>query len=235
MVIGAGILGLATARELLLRHPAMRLVVVDKEAQIGAHQTGHNSGVLHAGLYYAPGSLKARLCRSGKAKLEAYADEHGITVQQCGKLVIAIDNTELAALDELHRRGEANGVPGLQMLGPAALRDVEPHATGLRALWSPSTAIIDYRAVASAMADDVGRSGGEIRLGTEVTGISRSSGSLLMESTSETLVARNVVACAGLQSDRVSEMTGATASETVVPFRGSYFVLSPATRNMVRG
>ena len=141
VVIGAGILGLATARELLNRRPGLRLLVVDKEMTLAAHQTGHNSGVLHAGLYYQPGSLKARLCLAGKAALERYAQEHGIAVERCGKLVIASESTEIPALNELHRRGEANGIPDLEMLGPEGLKDREPHAVGHAALWSPSTSI----------------------------------------------------------------------------------------------
>ncbi|MBF6555689.1 MAG: L-2-hydroxyglutarate oxidase [Acidimicrobiales bacterium] len=235
VVVGAGILGLATARALLRRHPSLRLLVVDKEPLVASHQTGHNSGVLHAGLYYTPGSLKARLCRSGKSMLEEYAEQRGIPVQRCGKLVIATGSTELPALDELHRRGEANGVPDLQMLGPAGLRDVEPHATGIRALWSPSTAIVDYRTVAAAMVDDIRAAGGQIRLSTEITAVTKSSGQLLLESASETLAARNMVACAGLQADRVSQMTGSPSLETMVPFRGSYYLLSPSTRSLVRG
>ncbi|MGH9081556.1 MAG: L-2-hydroxyglutarate oxidase [Acidimicrobiales bacterium] len=235
VVIGAGILGLATARELLLNRPATRLLVVEKESRIAAHQTGHNSGVLHAGLYYPPGSLKARLCRSGKAMLESFADEHDIAVERCGKLVIATNQIELGALDELRRRGDANGVPGLQMLGPEGIRDIEPHAVGLRALWSPSTAIIDYVAVAGALADDVTASGGTIRLDAEVTGISWGSGLLQLRIGSQTVASRNVISCAGLHADRVARMTGAAASETMVPFRGRYFMLSPSARKLVRG
>jgi L-2-hydroxyglutarate oxidase len=234
-VVGAGILGLATARELLLRHPSLRLVIFDKENHVAAHQTGHNSGVLHAGLYYQPGSLKAQLCRTGKALMEQYAEERGIAVMRCGKLVIASDRDELPALDELQRRGEANGVPDLQMLGPSGLRDVEPHATGLRALWSPSTAIIDYEAVAAEMAEDVQKSGGELRLGAEVIGIVRSSGHLVLTSGGCTIMSRNVVTCAGLQADQVARMTGGDAQEAMIPFRGSYYTLSPSTRDLVRG
>ena len=235
VVIGAGILGLATARQLLLDRPAIRLSVVDKEPVIAAHQTGHNSGVLHAGLYYAPGSLKARLCRTGKTMLEGYASEHGIPVDHCGKLVIATDVAQLAGLDELNRRGDANGVPGLEYLGPSGLRDIEPHATGVRALWSPSTAIIDFGAVASAMADDVRASGGTIHLGTEVTGIVQRAGHLGIESPVRSLATRNVIACAGLHADRVSQMTGSPSPETMVPFRGDYYTLSPSARDLVRG
>jgi len=154
-VVGAGIVGLATARELLRRSPGLRLAVVDKEPRVAAHQTGHNSGVLHAGLYHPPGSLKARLCTTGKRQLERFAEKHGIAMRRCGKLVIAVDDGELDRLDALRDRAVANGVPGLEVLGPDGIRDHEPHATGVRALWSPSTGIIDYVAVAEALAADI--------------------------------------------------------------------------------
>ena len=171
VVIGAGILGLATARELLQRNPGIRLLVVDKEKSLAVHQTGHNSGVLHSGLYYQPGSMKALLCLSGKASLERYAEERGIPVHYCGKLVVAADHSELPALDELRRRGEANGVPGIEMLGPAGIKEIEPHAGGCAALWSPSTAIVDYRSVAAEMARDIGNAGAEIELGFEIISV----------------------------------------------------------------
>lgn len=235
VVVGAGILGLATARELLLRHPSLRLLVVEKESEVAEHQTGHNSGVLHSGLYYLPGSLKARLCRSGKALIEQYAEEHEIAVDRCGKLIIATKSEELPALEELHRRGTTNGVPELQMLGPAGLRDIEPHAIGVRALWSPSTAIVDFRAVAHAMAADIVDSGGQIRLNFEISTITREPGRLLLGTGLDTVACRNVIACAGLQADRLSSMTGSRTEETMVPFRGSYYVLAPSARNLVRG
>ena len=235
VVVGAGILGLATAREILSRHPHVRLLVVDKETVIAAHQTGHNSGVLHAGIYYQPGSLKARLCRAGKAALERYAEEKGIAVGHCGKLVIAADSTELPALEELRRRGEANGVPGLEMLGPAGLRDIEPHAVGSGALWSPSTSIIDYRSVAAAMAEDIRGAEGEIRLGVEVTGISRQGEHLALTAGDDTVESRHVIACAGLQADRLARMTGSDAQEQIVPFRGDYYTLTASAAQMVHG
>ncbi len=235
VVVGAGIVGLATARELLLRSPSLRLLVVEKESEVAAHQTGHNSGVLHSGLYYPPGSLKARLCRSGKALIEQFAEEHEIAVDRCGKVIIATESGELSALDELRRRGNANGVPELQMVGPAGLRDIEPNAIGLRALWSPSTAIVDFRAVANAMTDDIRSVGGQIRLNFEITTITRESSGVVLGTGLETVTCRNVVVCAGLQADRLSLMTGSRTQETMVPFRGSYYLLSPSARNLVRG
>jgi L-2-hydroxyglutarate oxidase len=235
VVVGAGILGLATARELLQRHPQLRLLILDKEPVLAAHQTGHNSGVLHAGLYYQPGSLKARLCRAGKDSLERYAEERGIGVERCGKLVIAADPEELPALEELRRRGEANGVPGIEMVGPTGLKDIEPHAVGCAALWSPSTAIISYRAVAAAMADDVKKGGGEIQLGVEITAISTRADSLVLTAGPGTVVARHMIACAGLQADHLVRMTGSEPAEQIVPFRGDYYTLTEQAAEMVRG
>lgn len=234
-VVGAGIVGLATARELLRRRPGLRVMVIDKESTVAAHQTGHNSGVLHAGLYYTPGSLKARLCRSGKAELEEYAEEHGIHFETCGKLVVATSESEVEALGELQRRGEANGVPGLEMLGPAGLREIEPHVAGVQALWSPTTAIIDYRAVAASMAVEIRERGGEILLGTELTGIADRDGRLVLATGKEPIVSRHVIACAGLHADRVARMSGGEVDEQMVPFRGDYYALAAPVRHLVRG
>ena len=235
VVVGAGIVGLATARELLLRNPWARLLVLDKEPGIAAHQTGHNSGVLHSGLYYQPGSLKARLCREGKASLEQYAGEHGIPVDRCGKLVIAADQTELPALEELRRRGDANGVPGIEMLGADGLRAIEPHAVGCAALWSPATAIIDYRLVAAAMAGDIRQAGGTIALGVEVTSISPRADHHLLTVSQGAIATRHIVTCAGLHADQLARMTGASPEEQIVPFRGDYYTLSESAAAMVRG
>jgi len=233
--VGAGILGLATAREILGRHPRVRLLVVDKESSLAAHQTGHNSGVLHAGLYYQPGSLKARLCRSGKESLERYAEEHGIAVNRCGKLVIAASTDELPALENLRERGEANGVPDIEMVGPTGIRDIEPHAIGCGALWSPSTAIIDYKLVSAAMAKDIEDAGGEIRLGIEITDISTRGEQVVLSAGNEIVTSRHVVACAGLHADRLVTMTGAKPQEQIVPFRGDYYTLTPAAADLIRG
>src|SRR4051794_5930262 len=158
-IVGGGILALATAYRLLQRHPDLRLAIVEKEAELATHQSGHNSGVLHAGLYYAPGSLKARLCREGKAAVEAFAEQHDIPFERCGKLVVALDDSEMDRFAALRERAEANGVPGLEEVGPERIREIEPHAAGIRGLWSPETGIIDFRRVALAIADDLTASG----------------------------------------------------------------------------
>src|SRR6266540_3208859 len=164
-IVGGGIVGLATARELLRRRPGARLVVLEKERAIGRHQTGHNSGVIHSGIYYTPGSLKARSCVAGSAALMRYCEERGIPFERSGKVIVVLDESELDRLDELHRRGTANGVPGLEMIGPERLREIEPHVAGVRALWSPNTGIIDFSRVAASYAGDVEAAGGEIRTG----------------------------------------------------------------------
>jgi L-2-hydroxyglutarate oxidase LhgO len=236
-IVGAGILGLATALRLLQSHPDLRIVLLEKEAGIARHQTGHNSGVLHAGLYYAPGSLKARLCREGKRDLEAYCGERGIAIERTGKLVIALDDSELPALSSIRERAAANEVPGLEEVGPERIRELEPHATGIRALWSPSTGIVDFGAVARAYADDLVARGATIETSRAVTAIDRRGGEIVVATARGDLVARRLIVCAGLQSDRVAAMTGDATPDRprIVPFRGDYYTLARDARRLVRG
>ena len=233
-VVGAGILGLATARELLGRHPGLRLAVIDREAELGAHQTGHNSGVVHAGIYYAPGSLKARLCVDGAAKLYAFCERHDIAVERCGKLIVALDASELERLDELERRGRANGVPGLRRLRAEEIREVEPHCAGIAALHSPHTGIADFPAVARALAGEVRELGGELALGREVRDVRRANGLVALEHGDGSTVARHAVFCAGAWADRLARAVGAPADPRIVPFRGQYLRLRPHARSLVR-
>jgi L-2-hydroxyglutarate oxidase LhgO len=237
LVVGAGIVGLASALRLLERHPGLRLAIVDKEATIARHQTGHNSGVVHRGVYYTPGSLKARLCVRGAAELIDYCATAGIPVREAGKVIVALDASELPALDELHRRATANGVPDLELIGPERLRELEPHAAGVRALYSPRTSVVDFGAVARAFADDVVRRGGEILLGQEVRAIGEGSDAVTVETGSTTLSAAHLIACAGLQSDVVAAMSERRAGRDlrIIPFRGDYYVLRPERRDLVRG
>jgi L-2-hydroxyglutarate oxidase len=235
VVVGAGIVGLATARALLQRRPGLSLAVLDKETTPGRHQTGHNSGVLHSGIYYAPGSLKARLCRAGKEALERYADERGIPFERCGKLIVALGPAELDRLDELHRRAVANGVEGLRVLDGDELREVEPSATGYRALHVPRTGIIDYGAVTKAFADDVFAAGGELLTGQPVRGFELNARAVRIDTESGSIAARAVVTCAGLQSDRLARLAGAKPPVRIVPFRGDYYTLGPATQGLVKG
>lgn len=236
-IIGAGIVGLATGRRLLELRPGLRVAVLEKEAEVATHQSGHNSGVVHAGLYYPPGSLKARLCREGKAALEAYCTEKGIPLEHVGKLVVALGEEELPRLTALHERATANAVPGLEMIGPDRIREIEPHAAGIRALFSPGTGIVDFRRVALAYADDVRAAGGTVATGRRVTGVEERPGEAVVRWTGGELAASSVVTCAGLWSDRVAAMTGegGAAAPRIVPFRGDYYTLAPSARGLVRG
>lgn len=233
-VVGAGIVGLATARELLRRHPGQRLVVLEREPEISQHQTGHNSGVIHTGIYYKPGSLKARACVAGSARLMRYCDEKGIPYRLCGKLIIATEEEELPRLQGLFERGQENGVPDLRLVGTDELREIEPHAVGIRAIWSPRTGIIDYRQVAASYARDIQEAGGEIRTSSEVLEINQRNGEVELSTTSGDYQAQRVVTCAGLWSDRVAKLTGASRDPVIVPFRGDYFTLPPDRRYLVQ-
>jgi L-2-hydroxyglutarate oxidase LhgO len=234
VVVGAGIIGLASARELLLRKPGLRLALVDKEPRVGAHQTGHNSGVIHSGIYYAPGSLKARLCVAGARELYAYCERAGIPTERCGKVIVATDESELGRLQNLHERGVANGVEGLEMVGPERLRELEPHCAGIRALWSPNTGIVDYSLVAGGYARDVRDAGGEVHTGREVRGLRRLADAVVVETSAGELAARRVVSCAGLHADRVAALSGGAREPRVVPFRGDYWQLRPEARHLSR-
>ncbi len=234
-IIGGGIVGLATALELLDRHPHLRLLILEKEARIGRHQTGHNSGVLHSGIYYAPGSLKARLCVSGKAKLIRFCEEHGIIYDMVGKVIVATQEDELPRLQSLYERGQANGVPGLAMIGPERLREIEPHCTGIRALHSPATGIVDYSAVADKYAELIEARGGTIRTRHEVTAIDRRGGVTQLTTPVGTVETRFVISCAGLHADRVATLTGNNAEPRIVPFRGDYYMLKPELGDWVFG
>ncbi|HET8628015.1 MAG TPA: L-2-hydroxyglutarate oxidase [Thermomicrobiales bacterium] len=234
-IIGGGIVGLAAGMELLTRHPSLRLLVLEKEDRIAQHQTGHNSGVLHSGIYYAPGSLKAKACVAGKAKLLRFCEEHGITYDLCGKVIVATDEEELPRLENLYQRGLANGVPGLTMIGPERLREIEPGAVGIKALHSPQTGIIDYTRVADAYADEIRQRGGEILTGHEVTAIEERGGRSELTTPAGAVEAHHVISCAGLYADRVAALTGAPATPQIVPFRGDYYVLRPQLAELVRG
>jgi L-2-hydroxyglutarate oxidase LhgO len=235
VVVGGGILGLATARELLTRRPETRLLLLEQEGELARHQSGHNSGVVHAGLYYAPGSAKARLCREGKVLLERYCAERGIPVDHVGKLVVALTDDELPRFANLETRARENGVEGLEVVGPERIREIEPHAAGIQALWSPRTAIVDFRRVALAYADDVRATGGLIETSRRVTGLAERAGEVRVATSSGEVAARQVVACAGLWADRVAASTGDPVKERIVPFRGDYYTLTPDAASLVRG
>jgi 2-hydroxyglutarate dehydrogenase len=234
VVIGAGILGLAVARELLARHPDASLCVLEREDRVGAHQTSHSSGVIHAGIYYAPGSLKARLCVEGAGLLYAYCEERGIEARRNGKLIVATAGSELPRLDELERRGHANQVPDLRRVGPDEISEIEPHARGVSALHSPATGVVDFGRVAEAFAADVEAAGGVIVTGCEVRGLSPGPASVAVEHRGGAVEAGLVVSCAGAWSDRLAVAAGAPPEPRIVPFRGAYLLLRPERRELVR-
>jgi L-2-hydroxyglutarate oxidase len=239
VVVGGGIVGLATARELLARDPGASLTLLEREPELGSHQTGRSSGVIHAGIYYAPGSLKARLCVEGARELYAFCEQRGIEARREGKLIVATEEAELGALDELERRGEANRVPDLRRVGADQIAGIEPHARGIAALHSPATGVVDFRQVAAAFADDVRAAGGEVLTGCEVTGL-RADGSgieiarRIGGSPAPPLRAGFAVLCAGAWSDRLAVAAGAPEEPRIVPFRGGYLKLRPQRRDLVR-
>ena len=234
-VIGGGILGLSAARELGRRHPSLGIVVIEKEQELARHQTGHNSGVIHSGIYYKPGSLKAQNCVVGARLLTRFCDDHGIPYEKCGKVIVAVDESELPALEELYRRGTANGVPGLRRIGPDELKDLEPYARGVAALHSPETGIIDYTQVARAYASDFEESGGRVSLGTALMGINSLPDGMELVTSVGSLRVKHLINCAGLYADVVSEMTSPDRSVRIVPFRGDYYTLSQRAKGLVRG
>jgi L-2-hydroxyglutarate oxidase len=235
VVVGAGIVGLAVARELLLRRPGARLCVLEAGKRIGEHQTGRASGVIHAGIYYRPGSLKAHLCVEGARELYEYCDEHGIAYAKAGKLIVATDEGELAGLSELERRGRANGVEGLRRLSAAEIREVEPEAAGVAALHSPNTGLVDFVAVAESYAADVAQLGGTIHLGAGVAEVEHQSGAIRLHHAQGSTRASAAVFCAGLWSDRLAVACGAPKDPRIVPFRGGYLEVSGPASNAVRG
>jgi 2-hydroxyglutarate dehydrogenase len=229
-VVGGGIIGLAVARELQRRRPGESIVVLEREAEISRHQTGRNSGVIHQGVYYTPGSLKASLCRRGADLMYEFCDEHGIRVERCGKVIVATNERELRRLDELHRRGLENGVPGLRRLTGYELREVEPHATGIAALHSPQTGIVDFSAVAAALARDVA-----VHTGCVVQRFVEEASGVRVVHDRGVLQARYAIACAGLWSHRLAVASGLEDDPQIVPFRGGYHVLRAERRDLVRG
>ena len=234
VVVGGGIVGLAVARELLIRHPDSTLCVLEREDRIAAHQTSHSSGVIHAGIYYAPGSLKARLCVEGARLLYAYCDERGIEASRDGKLIVAADESELRGLDELERRGRENQVPGLRRIDADGIVEIEPHARGVAALHSPATGVVDFARVAASYAADVEEAGGAVVTGAGVRRIMPAGGHITVEHELGTTQAGFVVSCAGAWSDRLAVAAGAPAEPRIVPFRGGYLRLRPERRDLVR-
>jgi L-2-hydroxyglutarate oxidase LhgO len=238
-VVGGGIIGVAVARELLKRRPDADVTLFEKEDRLAAHQTGRNSGVVHAGLYYEPGSLKAVLCRRGVGLLEEFCEQRGIRRIVCGKVLVALDEVERARLDNIAQRALANGVPGVAVIGPEQLRELEPHVRGIGALHSPSTSIVDFGDVTQALAADAVADGAKLLLGHEVVGLSTSGTEVVVTARSaggsaETAFDR-IVVCGGLQSDRLAELAGDEPDPVIMPFRGEYYALKPERRHLVNG
>jgi L-2-hydroxyglutarate oxidase len=234
-VVGGGIVGLAVARELLARNPGARLCLLEAGERLAGHQTSHSSGVIHAGIYYQPGSLKARLCVEGARELYAYCDRNGIRYEQSGKLIVAVDESELGRLEELERRGRANEVPGLRRLDAGEIHEVEPAARGAAALHSPRTGIVDFGAVAESYAADLRRAGGTIHVGAAVAAATENGGRITVRHALGTTSAAGAVFCAGLWSDRIAVACGAPKSPRIVPFRGGYLSLPLEAAKLIRG
>jgi len=250
VVVGGGIVGMATARELAIRHPKLKLAVLEKENRLAAHQSGHNSGVVHAGIYYKPGTLKARLCVEGLHLSYKYFEEKGVPYKKCGKLVVAVEKHELPRLDDLHERAMQNGVPDLQMIEGSQIKEIEPYCQGLKALWSPHTGIVDWGLVTRYYGKDFEESGGQIHLNFKVVDFQLAPESQNQTSTSsqpneylvrvtgdqgQSMRCRYVLTCGGLQSDRLAVLSGCPREPRILPFRGEYLLLNPAKNYLVKG
>lgn len=250
VIVGGGIVGTATARELGIRHPNLKFGLLDKEKTLGAHQSSHNSGVIHAGVYYTPGSLKAKLCVQGHKLIYEYCDRKKIPYKRCGKLIVAVDPPEILRLDHLYERALKNGVRDAQMVGPEKIKEIEPHCQGLKAIWSPHTGIIDFNVVNQYYAKDFTESGGTIHLDFRVKGFGLASESgtknpgdcdidrfpvVIKGNRKQSVRCRYVVTCGGLFSDRLAEMSGCVSDPKIVPFRGEYLLLKPEKCNLIRG
>src|SRR5580693_6683082 len=235
IIVGGGIVGLAVALEITRRFPQFRLLLLEKEKRVGRHQSGHNSGVIHSGVYYKPGSLKAKLCVTGAAAMVDFCREHNLPDQICGKVIVATQEEEFPRLEELRRRGEANGLTGLQAIGPEELRQFEPHATGLRALVVPSTGITDYAAVCDKYAELTSNRGGTILTSHAVLALKRTADEIVVETNGGAFSGTSLINCAGLFSDRISRMAGDDPQVMIVPFRGEYYDLIPERSSLVRG
>ena len=238
-IIGGGIVGLATALKIGEAHPRLKLLILEKESELAQHQTGHNSGVIHSGLYYRPGSVKARSCVAGRKALMEFCDRNGAPYEICGKVVVATSAEELPRLEDLHRRGLANGLQGLEIIGPERLREIEPHAAGVKALYVPQTGIIDYKKVAAAYAEKIRANGGDIRTSHRVVGVLDRDGELVAQTSMGDYRTNYLINCCGLQSDLVAKMMrgdGAPGDHEhrVIPFRGEYYKIAAEKQHLVR-
>ena len=235
VVIGAGIVGLATAMEAVGRYPRLRVAVVEKESEIAQHQTGHNSGVIHSGVYYTPGSLRARNCVAGAAAMVEFCSEHHLPCNICGKVIVATERAELPGLHRLYERGRANGIANLRLIGPERLRELEPHSAGIAALHVPGAGITDYTQVARKYAELILAGGGMLLTGCAVTAIRHDATLLVLETTRGAIAARWAINCAGLHSDRMRRLAGLSEGPQIVPFRGEYYEVAPESTSLIRG
>ena len=234
-IIGGGVLGLSSAMHLLRAHPQLKVTVIEKGNDVAGQQTGHNSGVIHSGIYYRPGSLKAQFCVDGRNSMVEFCEQHGIEYQRCGKLIIANREEELPRLDTLYERGTANGVEGLEVVGPERVAEIEPHVTAIKALWSPATAIVDFSAVTREYSRQVTAAGGEVELGTRVTGLTPRRDEVILETSRGERRAKHLINCAGLHADRIASLMGVEHDLQIVPFRGEYYTLQKDREYLVRG
>ena len=232
-IVGGGIVGLATAWQLLLRYPQLQVTVLEKEAEVGAHQTGHNSGVLHSGIYYKPGTLRAANCRTGKRAMEEFCAEHGVPYEICGKVIVAVSEPELPHLERILQRGHENGVR-CEMIGPQRLKELEPHTPGLRAIHVPEAGIVNFQAVARKLEELIRARGGQVRLQARVLSVRSAGDEITVETKTGDVTADYLVTCAGLQSDRVAKLTGMQPAAKVLPFRGEYYDLKPEAQHLCR-
>lgn len=238
-IIGGGIVGLASALKIIAAHPSLRLLLLEKEAELARHQTGNNSGVIHSGLYYRPGSLKARSCVAGREALMAFCDENSVPYEICGKVVVATSQEELPRLEELHRRGVANGLQGLELIGPERLKELEPYSSGIQGLHVPETGIIDYKKVAAAYARKIRDGGGDIRLSQRVVGILDRPDEIVLQTSGGDYRTKHLINCCGLQSDLIAKMARGVepdgeAEHRIIPFRGEYYKIAPEREFLVR-
>lgn len=233
-IIGGGIIGLATAYQLLKQRLGTSVIVIEKEAELAFHQTGRNSGVLHSGIYYKPGSLRAVNCREGKLAMERFCEEEQVPYERCGKVIVAVDETELPRLETIYERGQANGVR-CELIDVERLREIEPHAAGVRAIHVPESGIVDYRKVSARLGEKIVAGGSEIRLKCRVTGIERRGRSIVVETSTGAIEAGHLVNCAGLHVDRITRQTGMQPAAPIVPFRGEYYELKPDAERLCRG
>ena len=234
-IVGGGIIGLSTAMQLLEQSPGLNVAVIEKEDRLAQHQTGHNSGVIHSGIYYRPGSWKARFCVGGKDRLIAFCDENEIEYDPCGKVIVATHESELGRLQDLYERGVANGVPDLQIVEPDRLAEIEPHTSGVRALWAPHTGIVDYVRVANAYANKFQSAGGGIFTGAAVRQARQTAGGTALETERGALRAKHVINCGGLYADKLARMMGEETDVRIIPFRGEYYKLVESSHHLVKG